>query len=300
MVKNENEIRIFVAATPAEWLPMRVLEFSIREHTCLPVSVRAIYEFERTIPDPRDVANRPRTPFSFQRFLIPELCDFAGRAIYCDADMQVFRDIAELWNFPLDGCDLQTVKQGGNGRCGQFSVMLLDCARLHWRIEDIVNKLDAGELDYADLMYEMRVAERIGEAISPHWNSLEEYDQDKTCLLHYTDMNTQPWISYSNPLGHLWVSCLRRAIKAGFISEEDVAREAREGHVRPSLLAQLQAGMDDCIVLPAEVRRLDRRFVPSYHALQAGKARPWTSFPAALKAFLRRSYYRSPLPRIFG
>jgi hypothetical protein len=149
------------------------------------------------------------------------------------------------------------------------------------------------------LMYEMRIAERIGDAIPPQWNALESYEPAKTCLLHYTDMNTQPWVSCANPLGHLWVACLRRALSAGFITQDEVDREVRTGHVRPSLLAQLQAGQDNCIDLPADMRRLDRDFVPPYRELQAGKGRPWTSFHAAVRALVRRGYYRSPLSRLF-
>lgn len=295
-----EDVRVFVASTPAEWLAMRVLEHSIRETTRNKVVVAPLYQFERPIPMPNAIENRPRTPFSFQRFLIPEVCGFEGKAIYLDADMLVFQDIAQLWDTPFDGCDLQTVREAGTGRRRQFSVMLLDCARLRWNVDEVVAELDAGKLDYAGLMYEMRVAERIGEAISPHWNTLEAYRPAETCLLHYTDMNTQPWISCANPLGHLWVSCLRRALAEGFISEEEVAREVRDGHVRPSLLAQLREGRDGCIDLPAKMRRLDRDFVPPYRALRAGKEGPWTSLPAALRAFVLRSYYRSPLPRIFG
>ena len=65
---------------------------------------------------PLAVENRPRTPFSFQRFLIPELCGYSGKAIYLDADMQVFRDIRELWNYDFSGCDLQTVRAAKKGR----------------------------------------------------------------------------------------------------------------------------------------------------------------------------------------
>lgn len=295
-----ESVRVFVASTPAEWLPMRILEFSIRETTSLPVEFLAICTFNRTIPMPLAVENRPRTPFSFQRFLIPELCGFSGKAIYLDADMQVFRDICDLWNHDFAGCDLQTVREAQKGRRGQFSVILLDCERLKWNIEEIVAALNAGELNYASLMFEMQTAKRIGWDISPEWNSLERFNPETTALLHYTDMNTQPWISIANPLGHLWVACLRRALAAGFISRSEVEREISSGHVRPSLLPQLDAGIDSTLELPAAVRRLDRGFVAPYRHLRSGHARPWTSARTALFALLRRCYYRSPLPRLFG
>jgi hypothetical protein len=214
--------------------------------------------------------------------------------------MQVFRDIGDLWNHDFAGCDLQTVREAQKGRRGQFSVMLLDCKALGWNIDQIVADLDAGKLDYAGLMFEMRVAKRIGRNIAPEWNALEYFEPQRTCLLHYTDMNTQPWISMANPLGHLWVACLRRALAAGFISRAEIERELSSGHVRPSLLPQLDASIDSTLELPAAVRRLDRGFVAPYRHLHSGHARPWTSARTGLFVLLRRCYYRSPLPRLFG
>lgn len=292
-------IRVFVAATPAEWLPARVLEFSIRENTDLEVDVRFLYQSGIDIPVPEAPSNRPRTPFSFQRFLIPELCGYQGKAIYLDADMQVFQDVAELWKYPLDGTDLLTVKDGNNGRKSQFSVMLLDCARLQWDIKTIVEKLDSDELDYAGLMYEMKVAPEIGKDIEPKWNSLESFNPKITALLHYTDMNTQPWVSLANPLGYLWVSCLKRAINSAFISREEIEREIKLGHVRPSLLSQLDMETDDTIALPSKVKRLDRGYSAPYKKLRRGRGRPWTSITSATYWLVRQIYYRSVLSRIF-
>jgi hypothetical protein len=292
-------VRIFVAASPQELLPLRVLEFSIRETASLPVEVLPIYQYGKFIPTPATIANRPRTPFSFQRFLIPELCGHAGKAIYLDADMQVFRDIAALWKQDFVGCDLQTTLAGKNGRRGQFSVMLLDCARLGWNIEQIVADLDNGKLDYASLMYEMRVAKKIGRDIPSTWNSLEHYDAKTTCLLHYTDMNTQPWVAASNPLGHLWIACLRRALAVNFVRRDELVQEIQAGHVRPSLLAQLDSQIDDPLTLPSALRKLDKNFIAPHQYLKSGASRPWTTYRSAVLAFLRRSYYHSSLARLF-
>lgn len=292
--------RVFIAATPAEWLPRKVLEFSIRECSLRPVEIAPIDMFGIAIPSPVAAENRPRTPFSFQRFLIPGLCKYQGAAIYLDADMLVFGDIADLWEHQFEGHDLLTVKEGGRGRRGQFSVMLLDCRALGWDITKIVSDLDAGVLDYPALMYDMQVANNVGRIIDEAWNSLESYEHGKTKLLHYTDMNTQPWVSTSNPLGYLWVGYLRRAVSSGVIAWEDIEREVRLGHVRPSLHAQLKVNVDDTLVLPRSIARLDRAFVPPYKRLSGVEGKPWTSLRSAVTALLRRGYYRSRLPRIFG
>ena len=281
-------MRVFVACTPAEHLAMRVLEFSIRETSSLPVEVIAIHQRARPIPEPRAVRNRPRTPFSFQRFLIPELCGFEGRAIYLDADMQVFSDMAGLWNAPMQGHDLLTVREGNGGRRGQFSVMLLDCARLQWRVEDIVAGLDAGRYSYEQLMGEMCVARSIGRTLAPEWNSLEAHAPGRTCLLHYTNMVTQPWVSLENPLRGLWVDCLRRALAAGSIAREELQSAVDQGHVRPSLLREV----DEPHAPLAQLRARDQGFRAPYKDLVSGRASPWSASPAAALGLAKRALQR--------
>jgi len=292
---KDEAIKVFVACTPAEWLPMRVLEYSIRLASTLPVELVPMYKVNRNMPMPVALGNRPRTPFSFQRFLIPELCAFKGSAIYLDADMQVFADMANLWHQPFEGCDILTTAAAGDEQRGQFSVMLLDCSALKWNIENIVSELDEGKLDYAALMYEMRLARRIGHTLPAEWNSLERYKPGKTCLLHYTDMNRQPWVDCSNPLAYLWVGGLRHAITDGFISLEELREQIDKGHVRPSLMEQINGGIDDPIRLTREQRRLDRRFVAPYRSLRSGKASPWTSPMAVARAVIARVNYRLKL-----
>jgi len=288
----DNTIRVFVAASPSEWLPARVLEFSIREQTYFSVEVQYLYLSGIEMPVPNDSENKPRTPFSFQRFLIPELCGYSGKAIYLDADMQVFRDVSQLWNQPFLGCDLQTVQKKGGGRYEQFSVLLLDCEQLKWNIEEIVKKLDSGMLDYSGLMYNMEVASKIGRNIPPEWNSLEAYNPEATALLHYTDMNTQPWISLFNPLDYLWISCLRRAISKGFISEKEIECEVSAKHVRPSLLAQLETDIDIGIKLPRNIKVMDKGYKAPYHYLKVGSKRPWASVSKWLLAGFRKAIYK--------
>jgi hypothetical protein len=271
-------IRVFVGSTRAEWLPTRVLEFSIRETTVSPIAFHRIEAFERSIPTPHATKNRARTPFSFQRFLIPELCGYEGRAIYLDADMQVFADINALWGRDMVGHALLSVREGAEGRKGQFSVMLLDCDRLSWRIEEIIEGLDAGRYTYEQLVCDMCIVKSVGRTVEPDWNCLEKYEPGQTRLLHYTDMNTQPWVSIKNPLRQHWVECLKRAISTGFVTRDEVAHEVRAGHVRPSLLAEVDVVPSDMQTLSA----LDRKFVAPYKALGGSGPRSLREFRSLL------------------
>jgi len=281
-------IRVFVACSPREWLPARVLEFSIREHTTEPVSVVRLAEVARPIPVPRLRRNRARTPFSFQRFLIPELCGWEGRAIYLDADMQVFTDIEDLWNTPLDGNDVLAVREGTGKRPGQFSVMVLDCASLDWRVEEIVAGLDAGLFTYDDLMGRMCVAHGVGRTIDPAWNSLERYVEGETRLLHYTDMNTQPWVTAGHAFSHLWIGCLKRALAAGFITPEEIEREIRAGNVRPSLRAELAGRSPEL----RDLQMLDAAFEPPFRSIPGAATTPWSALRRGAATIAQRGLAR--------
>ncbi|MFN2565741.1 MAG: hypothetical protein ABR499_12155 [Gemmatimonadaceae bacterium] len=292
----ESPIRIFVGSTPAQMLAVKVLEYSVRKHASMSVEVFPLFQAPLEYPTPKDPANRPRTPFSFQRFVIPSLKGFRGRAIYLDSDMQVFRDVREVWTLPFNGADLLAAREpDGTGRRPQFSVMLLDCERLRWDLTQIVARLDSGELDYEKLMYRMAVAETIDAAIDPHWNSLERYEEGRTSLLHYTDMNRQPWISPDNKLNYLWTRDLCEAIDRGVIARDYVASEVAAGNVRPSLLYQVDHRVEDTALLPKPARALDAGFVPPHRrdagALASMRVNPIRVARAVLRSLYQRTFF---------
>jgi len=294
----ESPIRVYVGATEAEMLPVKVLEYSIRKHASMSVEVIPLHRSGLEIPLPRDAKNQPRSPFSFQRFLIPVLTGYRGRAIYLDSDMQMFKDIRVLWTLPFKGADLLVVSEPkDSGRRPQFSVVVLNCHTLRWDIREIVRELDQGQMDYEELMYEMTIAKNVRTDIDPAWNMLERFCGRETALLHFTDMSTQPWVSKENPLGYLWTRDLIEAADAGAISIEFVKREVALGHVRPSLVYQVENRIEDGLLLPREARRMDANFVPPYHALPRHKGSPWLYPGKRLRALIRHCYQTSPAYR---
>ena len=258
-------IKVYVGSQEPQMLAVKVLEYSIGRHTTMEVRLLPLHHAGIDFPSPSDPRNRPRTPFSFQRFLIPALNGYAGRAIYLDSDMQVFQDLTALWTLPFDGAVLLAAREpGDSGRRPQFSVMLLNCDELRWDIGDIVRALDEGTLTYERLVYEMALARQVRAAIDPVWNSLERYVEGETALLHYTDMPLQPWVSRENPLGHIWMRDLIRAVDDGFITRQFVTEHVRQGFVRPSIEYQLDHRIEHARDLPKAGRALDHEFVPPY------------------------------------
>jgi len=293
-----SPIRVYVGATEAQMLPVKVLEYSIRKHASMSVEVFPLHRSGIAIPLPRDPKQQPRTPFSFQRFLIPALTEYRGRAIYLDSDMQVFKDIRALWTLPLKGADLLTVSEPeSSGRRSQFSVMVLNCETLDWDIREIVRRLDEGQLRYEELVYQMSIVENIRADINPAWNALEQFSARETALLHFTDMTTQPWVSQENPLGYLWTGDLIEAIDAGAVSIDLVKEEVAKGHVRPSLRYQVENRIPDGLLLPRGAQRMDANFVPPDHSLPKPSGHPWLLPGMRFRALVRHFYQNNPAYR---
>lgn len=266
---GQTPVKIFVGTLESQMLATRVLEYSIRKHASISVEVTPLHESPIPIPMPAETKNHPRTPFSFQRFLIPQSCGYQGKAIYLDSDMLVFNDIRNLWNHPMANAEIvscwETTKE--SGRRPQFSVMMLDCSKLDWEIQDLVERLNSGELTYQKLVYEMAIAKNISATIEPHWNSLEVYRKGITSLLHYTDMQKQPWVRRHNPLAWLWCQELIDAVQQQFISRDELEKHITMGWVRPSLGYQVDHQISHPERLSRRITRLDDNFVAPFESL---------------------------------
>jgi hypothetical protein len=242
-------IRIFVGTDESQTVAARVLEYTIRKHASRPVEIVHLDTVD--VPVPHDSASRPRTGFSFKRFEIPRLCGYRGRALYLDADMIVFGDIAELWDPSMGSHTVLCTRQEEPpeawrdhesfqpGR--QMSVVLLDCGKLRWDAAAIVRGLDEGRYTYGQLMFDLCVVppDEIAESLPPAWNCLERYDPATTKLLHYTVVPTQPWKNDANPLGYLWMAQYAEAVAAGAVPTEEVKEGIARGFLKPALASCL-------------------------------------------------------------
>lgn len=274
----ESPMQVFVGTQEEQMLSVKVLEYSIRKYASMPVEVKPLYyevnKEKIQIPEPQNPKIKPRTPFSFQRFAIPALKHYQGRAIYLDSDMQVFRDIKELWLLPFNGADLLSVGElEGSKRVSQFSVMLLNCEQLNWDVVELVRDLERGKWTYEQFVLEMAPASAISAIIPSEWNELERYTEGQTALTHFTDMDSQPWLTTENPLAALWCEELYNAINTGFISKQFVKNEVSKGWIRPSLVYQIENEIIDPCELPISIIEQDKlNFIPPHKILKLGKS----------------------------
>ena len=255
-------IRIFVGTDISQMIGAKVLHYSLQTHTAMTATFDLLQDVNP--PVPKNKENWSRTEFSFRRFAIPAQAGFQGRGVYLDADMQVFQDFRELWDTPFEGATVLSAPSSDPKRKPQFAVMLLDCARLKWDLNEIIAGMDEGRYDYDGLMKELCIVppEQVRQGLLVDWNSLEEYKPGQTRLIHYTYMPKQPWVSARNHNGNVWVDELVRAIDAGFISQDEVNEAIKEGFVRPSLARQIATPRALWPMIKPAARLLDRAYKP--------------------------------------
>lgn len=224
---------VVIGSSREQKLPSLVLEHTIHKHSSSPVQV--LHSYALKMEEPNKPELRSKTGFSFVRFKIPALVGYQGLASYLECDQIVFRDVQELFSIPFKGA---TVLRPAN----QASVLLLDCNRLKWDLPTILADLDDAKFTYKQLMEDLCVeaSGNVRKAIPETWNSLEKYVPGSTALLHYTQMDIQPWRRWGHPLAHLWMSGLRDAMRASRISTKIVAEEVEKGYVVSQVMSEVK------------------------------------------------------------
>ena len=231
---KKETIQVFAGSDKAQLIPTLVLDYSIKKHTMNPSIVVPLHLLETNHRMPKNPKHRPRTPFSFKRFFIPQFAK--GKAFYMDSDMQVFKDMADL--LKLDFEDNEVLYSGGmdnfpGWKSSNFAMLLIDCDNVSWNMESIIDQMDEGKLSYEQLMFEFKHAKTKGcLGTNGEWNSLDHYVEGETANLHYTNMATQPWTHKGHKYEELWVNDLKEAVDCGFIDEELVREHQSKGWIR--------------------------------------------------------------------
>lgn len=243
--------RVFIGSGEASLLERKTLIYSIRKNSRPDVE---IYVFNGThnavepvgrgepylAPMSLKVKYRNVTEFSNYRYLIPQLCGHEGRAVYLDSDMIAFGDVAELCETPMGDADFLAKAEAyaGTGRWG-LSVMLFDCARCRFDLDLIFDEIDAGKYTLEDFQHmspkflSLHPYE-IGE-LDPNWNMFDRHDE-RTRLIHYTDLYSQPWKFPGHPYGDVWFRYFEEARKAGAVTDRDLHLTSLRNYARQDIL----------------------------------------------------------------
>ena len=168
----------------------------------------------------RDIDKLASTEFTFTRFLVPELCDYNGWALFIDCDTLIATDIQELFDLADDRYAVMCVKhnykvsedykmdgqkQTSYPRKNWSSVMLFNCSHPSNRAlsNRIINDPDTTGA-YLHRMSWLEDSE-IGE-LNHTWNYLADVYTSipNPKIIHYTSGG--PWFTeYKNcPFNHSW------------------------------------------------------------------------------------------------
>jgi len=203
-----------------------------------------------------------RTPFSLQRFLCAKsVLDYDYKiGIYLDSDMITLKSLRELeakFIHSKKDISIISVKKEWNRR-QQSSVLIFnqEGARKLW---SSYKKYFRQDISYDELVY-LKTINDIGN-IDYSWNCLEYTDQN-TALIHYTDMDTQPWLRNGNSNAGIWYSYLWSYIQ-NKENEMIFLNEIKLKNVRPSLITIKNFG-PSVSVFPISLRLKDINFVPKH------------------------------------
>lgn len=230
-------IKIFIGQEPYQWLAAEVLRFSIQRRTKVPLEIQELNQL------PIKLNFKVVKSSAFCRFFIPEACNYEGKAIYLDADILVLDNIQKLYELPLQGKGALARPVHEESQSGYYtSVMLLDCAHLkNWNVKLWSGLVNVQSSLYHDTIWGMPKGlngNDFGD-LPREWNELDDADSN-TKIIHFTNIQTNPWKKAGHPHAKLFLKELKAAIDAEEIPIDAIEREIAQGAVYPTILDDLK------------------------------------------------------------
>jgi lipopolysaccharide biosynthesis glycosyltransferase len=193
-----ENIKIFIGTEAGNEKAEKALHYSIIQNSSGPVEIYWMSDkYKDSVWDGWNKGREHRdqnsgvgwkTNFSVFRWTIPELCGFKGKAIYLDVDQIILKDIRKMWELPMNNAAVLAIKPE------RTDVMLIDCEKFNNELWPKIESMKPSGKHQKH--YRTIVQEKLGIGqLDLIYNCLDgkKFDKDKTRLLHYTKMSTQPW-----------------------------------------------------------------------------------------------------------
>ncbi len=257
VIQTLEPIRIFIGSSNKNVIEQKVYAYTLKKHTQHPIDFNIIDGLNGSVTNlaTGEVKALPSaltqhipgaTAFTLARWAIPEWCDYQGKAIYCDSDQLSMSDIADLWNFDLEGhiAAAVPVKQAkcyphyvrhylkdyyaSSDEHYFVSVMLLDCEKASiWSLESLLKLIEAKKFSLTDLMNfsgPFRAHFNVNiKTLPSEWNHLDVVYPDSK-IVHFTNLSTQPWRFHHNAISELWDNLFFEAYDQGEVLRSDIVR----------------------------------------------------------------------------
>jgi len=227
-MNTETPIKIFIGSEPGNEKAEKALHWSIINTSTVPTEIHwmtdiypnSVWSGWNKGRDHRkqDSGEGWKTNFSAFRWCGPELCGFKGRSIYLEVDEIVTKDIKQMWELPMNN------KMALAITVERTDAMLMDNEKFNvdwW--PKIETMKPSGK---SQKSYRVKVEKNNGIGLlDPIYNCLDGkgYDPEKTRMVHFTKMSTQPWHPFpqnmeykkhSNPVvEELWHDYYSQSIK---------------------------------------------------------------------------------------
>lgn len=262
--KALEPIKVFIGSSIKNVVEQKVYAYTLKNHTNHPIDFNIIDGLNGSVTNlaTGDVKALPSeltqyipgsTAFTLARWAIPEWCNYQGKAIYCDSDQLSMSDIAELWNFDLEGSIIAAVPVkkvkcyphyvrhylrdyfASSDEHYFASVMLLDCEKASiWSLESLLKLIEAKQFSLTDLMalsgpfrayFDIEI-----KTLPSEWNHLDVIDSDSK-IVHFTNLSTQPWRFHHNAISELWDNLFFEAYDKGEVLRSDIVRARKLGRL---------------------------------------------------------------------
>lgn len=271
-------IRIFIGSSIKNVVEQKVYAYTLKNHTQHPIDFNIIDGLNGSVTSltTGEVKELPSelthyipgaTAFTLARWAIPEWCGYQGKAIYCDSDQLSMSDIADLWNFDLEGhiAAAVPVKQAkcyphyvrhhlkdylaSSDEHYFVSVMLLDCEKASiWSLESLLKLIEAKKFSLTDLMnFSAPFRKHFNleiKTLPSEWNHLDVAYPDSK-IVHFTNLSTQPWRFHHNAISELWDNLFFEAYDRGEVLRSDIVRAHELGRLteRHKVVSTLPKGI---------------------------------------------------------
>ena len=196
-----DRVKLFVgcSANGEDAESQAVLEYTVRKNSSLPVDIVWMKQtHNQTSPLYGWSTYTWATPFSGFRWAVPELCNFEGKAIYCDSDFIWLSDIAKLWNQRFQPGKVVMAKGGDNS--WRYCSCLWDCSAAQEYLLPI-SRMKALRESHQRMMSFFSQNQTIVQPFEGTWNCIDGEDLpiDKIDALHYSSMSNQFHLKYAIP-----------------------------------------------------------------------------------------------------
>lgn len=224
-----EKLEVYIGTEPDFWLPTEVLRYSILSRTKSPVVFTEIKE----VPTKKFIS-----PYSgLKRFFVPQLNNYKSKALYLNSGALVLCDIEEILNMDMKNHGALARPKLSGVRGFYTGVMLLDCPRLKWNADALLEKAVNHDI-YTKTVWGMEggiVSSDLGP-LPEEYNHFDNY-QPNTKIVVFSDFANAPWKNGNHPQAELFRSELKKAIEDKEIPLDLVIKEIERQVVYPGILS---------------------------------------------------------------